>query len=305
MKKAFLLGAGLGTRLRPLTDTAPKPLVPVFHRPLAMHVLDHLASAGITEVAVNTHHLADSWRETFPDGRYRNLELTFFHEPILLETGGGIKNISDFIGDDPIMVFNGDILSDAPIAKLIAAHENSDRLATLAVCREGDARHLLVRDKHVLDIRNNLGRGEGTHQFTGIYCIDPQVLELIPANEKISIIPAFLELAKQDQLGAFSFDGSAWLDLGTRETYLASHGIGDNLSPLGKDFEPIHPKAYVDPTALIENSWIGPNAQVGAQAELKNTILWPNTEVTEGTKLTNCIIHQTNPVSGEHENKEL
>lgn len=85
MKKAFLLGAGLGTRLRPLTDTAPKPLVPVFHRPLAMHVLDHLASAGITEVAVNTHHLADSWRETFPDGRYRNLELTFFHEPIYLK----------------------------------------------------------------------------------------------------------------------------------------------------------------------------------------------------------------------------
>ncbi|GHC44584.1 sugar phosphate nucleotidyltransferase [Roseibacillus persicicus] len=304
MKKAFLLGAGLGTRLRPMTNTAPKPLVPVFHRPLATHALDHLAAAGIEEVAINTHHLHKEWERAFPKGRYQALKLHFFHEKDLLETGGGIKNIESFIAGDPILVYNGDILTNIRIDELIASHTASENTATLAARTDGPGQHLAVRGSQIIDIRNMLEVSEGSHQFTGIYCINPEVLELIPANEKVSIIPAFLILAGQGKLGAFDADAGHWLDLGTREAYLETHGIGAPLET-GKDLEPIHETARVEVGATITNSWIGPDCEVGRDADITDSILWPGTVVEAGASLTNCIVHSPTPVEGSHSNADL
>lgn len=304
MKKAFLLGAGLGTRLQPMTNTVPKPLVPVFHRPMATHALDHLHEAGIEEVAINTHHLHEEWSRTFPEGSYRGIKLHFFHEEILLETGGGIKNISSFIADDPLIVYNGDILTNIRIDELIAKHTSSDQVATLAVRSEGPAPHLAIDGDQVIDIRNKLGVSEGTHQFTGIYCIDPEILSLIPANEKVSIIPAFLELASQEKLGAFLADQGHWLDLGTRDAYLETHGIGAPLET-GQELPKVHPTAQVHPSATITNSWVGPHCQIGANAHLTDCLLWPNTKIDDDAALTNCIVHSHNPVSGTHRAQDL
>ena len=104
VKKAFVLAAGLGTRLRPLTDTLPKPLIPVGLKPLITFAFDHLiADAGVEEFIVNTHHLAGAYAGAFPDGTYRGRPLHFRHEPVLLETGGGIRNVADLLapGDGP------------------------------------------------------------------------------------------------------------------------------------------------------------------------------------------------------------
>ena len=304
MKKAFLLGAGLGTRLQPMTNTVPKPLVPVFHRPMATHALDHLFSAGITEVAINTHHLHQEWNRAFPDAQYRGIKLHFFHEKDLLETGGGIKNIASFIGDDPVLVYNGDILTNIRIEQLIAAHLISSNLATLAVRSEGPATHLAVTGNQVNDIRNKLEVAEGTHQFTGIYCIDAAILDRIPANEKVSIIPTFLDLAKEEKLGAYNADQGHWLDLGTRDAYLETHGIGGELET-GHEIPQIHETAQVAASATITNSWVGPNCEVGANATLTDTILWPGTQVEANASLTNCIVHTPTPVAGTHQDADL
>ncbi|MBK1834413.1 sugar phosphate nucleotidyltransferase [Roseibacillus ishigakijimensis] len=304
MKKAFLLGAGLGTRLRPLTNTVPKPLVPVFHRPLACHALDHLAEAGIEEVAINTHHLHQEWERTFPDATYRDLQLHFFHERELLETGGGIKNIATFIGDDSVLVYNGDILTNIDLQGLIARHRSGGGSITLASRSTGPGLHLEVQGEQVIDIRNKLGRGAGTHQFTGIYCLEPEVLDLIPPREKISIIPAFLTLAQGEKLGAFDADKGHWLDLGTREAYLETHGIGGEMPP-GLDHPRVHQSARVVADAHIENSWIGPDCVVGAGALVRDSILWPGTVVTAGARLERCIVHSSTPVSGTHEDRDL
>ena len=304
MKKAFLLGAGLGTRLRPMTNTVPKPLVPVFHRPMATYALDHLLAAGISEVAINTHHLHEEWERTFPGRTYRGMNLHFFHEEILLETGGGIKNIASFIGDDPLIVYNGDILTNIAIDQLIDQHEASSSIATLAVRSNGPACHLAVQNGLVTDIRNKLGISEGSHQFTGIYCISPEILSLIPADEKISIIPAFLELAKKGKLAAFGADQGHWLDLGTRDAYLETHGIGAELET-GHHLSPLHAEATIDPSAAITNSWVGPGCLVEAGAELTNCLLWPNTTVAAQAKLSNCIVHSPLPITGTHQDKDL
>ncbi|MEM9079379.1 MAG: sugar phosphate nucleotidyltransferase [Verrucomicrobiota bacterium] len=304
MTKAFLLGAGLGTRLRPMTNTVPKPLVPVFHRPMAMHALDHLIDAGISEVAINTHHLHEEWQRTFPENSYRSASLHFFHEPDLLETGGGIKNIASFIGNDSLLVYNGDILTNIRLDKLITGHLSSNNSATLAVRSDGPAKHLAVDGYSVRDIRNKLGIAEGTHQFTGIYCIDPEILELIPANERVSIIPAFLELASKNLLGAYPADAGHWLDLGTRTAYLETHGISTPL-PCQPHTPHIHETAQIHPSAKISNSWIGPHCKISENVTVLDSILWPSTSVSSDSSLTNCIVHTPSPVSGIQKNVDL
>ncbi|MBT7214724.1 MAG: NTP transferase domain-containing protein [Verrucomicrobia bacterium] len=297
MRKAFLLGAGLGTRLQPLTETLPKPLIPFANRPLITHALDHCLQAGITDFAINTHHLHETWDRFFPNGKYRDANLTFFHEPELLETGGGIKNIADWIKDDPVLVYNGDIITDFPIDRLMTGHMASNNTATLAVQNHGPDLRITVDGHRVTDVRGLIHQQQGTHQFTGIYVIDPEILELIPPNEKISIIPAFVELIKQGELGAYHVKGHPkWLDLGTRETYLkASLAIPPKVSR----------EARISETANIQNSWVAQNAIVESGAIIKDSILWPDTHVLQDAELTNCIVHSNSPTSGVHKSADL
>lgn len=297
MRKAFLLGAGLGTRLQPLTNTLPKPLLPFQNRPLITHAMDHCLAAGITDFAINTHHLAEAWQEAFPDGTYRGANITFFHEPVLLETGGGIKNIADWIGYDPVLVYNGDIVTDLPIDRLITRHMASNNSATLAIQDHGPALHIATDGSQITDIRGMVDGQPGTHQFTGVYCIDPEVLDLIPADEKISIIPAFLDLIKKKELGAYLIKGGPrWLDLGTRETYLAAHA----LTPAE-----ISPDATVESGADVQNSWVGSGCHIESGARVANSILWPGTKVLGDAELTNCIVHSNSPASGVHRDADL
>lgn len=186
--QAFLLGAGLGNRLRPMTSRLPKPLVPLFHRPLAAWALDACQRAGIQRFAVNTHHLAGAW-----DGFGNGADVTFFHEPELLDTGGGLKNIGSWMRDEPVLVHNGDIFSTLPLEKLLAAHDASGRPVTIAVRSSGKALHIALDPTggRVTDIRKLLGKTEGTHLFTGIYCVNPEFLDLIPTGKKSPSSPPF------------------------------------------------------------------------------------------------------------------
>jgi NDP-sugar pyrophosphorylase family protein len=297
MRKAFLLGAGLGTRLQPLTETLPKPLIPFANRPLITHALDHCLQAGITDFAINTHHLHETWDRFFPNGKYRGANLTFFHEPELLETGGGIKNIADWIKGDPVLVYNGDIITDLSIDRLMTGHMASNNTATLAVRDHGPDLRITAEGHRVTDVRGLIHQRQGTHQFTGIYVIDPEILDLIPPNEKISIIPAFVELIKQEELGAYHVKGHPkWLDLGTREAYLeASLAITPKVSK----------EAHISDTANIQNSWVAQNVIVESGAIIKDSILWPGTHVLQDAELTNCIVHSNSPTSGVHKSADL
>lgn len=284
MNQAFILGAGLGTRLRPLTDHLPKPLVPLFHRPLAEWALDACARAGIRRFAINTHHLPEAWQGFADQPRMAGNDITLFHEPVLLETGGGLKNIAAWIGGQPLLVHNGDIFSTLPLEKLIAVHEASGLPVTLALRSEGDARHIAVNASgdRVTDIRGKLGRGDGSHVFTGIYCVNPDFLAMLPSDEKVSVIPAFLELAEQGRLGAVVLDDGVWLDLGDHESYLKAH----RELALGPE---IHPLAVVESGALVEHAVIGPGAVIEAGAIVRNSVVWPGGRVKAGTVLDHAV----------------
>lgn len=300
VNQAFILGAGLGTRLRPLTDRLPKPLVPLFHRPLAAWALDACTRAGIRRFAINTHHLPQAWQDFRESPENGNHDITLFHEPVLLETGGGLKNISAWAGDQPLLVHNGDIFTTLPLEKLIAAHQTSGLPVTLALRSQGTEKRVAVDAalSRVTDLRHALGRAPGSHVFSGIYCVNPEFFDRLPAGEIISVIPAFLDLVREEKLGAVVIDEGVWLDLGDRDSYLQAH----RELALGPA---IHPLSCIDPGATIENSVVGPGAVVAAGAIVRNSVLWPDAHVSGDAVLDGCIVCTRQEVSGPHLHADL
>src|SRR3954464_3598395 len=117
--QAFVLAAGLGMRLRPLTEDLPKPLIPIFQKPLITFALDHLIAAGVESFVINTHHRPEPFRELFAESDFRGCPVKLVHEPEILGTGGGIKNAEPFLGDDLFISYSGDILTDVELQTLV------------------------------------------------------------------------------------------------------------------------------------------------------------------------------------------
>jgi mannose-1-phosphate guanylyltransferase len=314
--QAFVLGAGLGTRLRPLTDDLPKPLAPIFQKPLITFAFDHLIDLGISKFFVNTHHRPERFAETFPQSTYRDQKIEFRHEPVLLETAGGIANIADSLGKEPLLVYNGDILTDLPIALLIENHFRTGNCVTLALRSGLGPRHIAFdsRAGRILDIRNQLGTGAPDEfVFTGIYIVDGKFVDLLERDVKRSVIPVFLELIRRgEKLGGVVIDEGYWWDVGNREAYLQLHRELPALNfPVYPVVDPdwrrvVHKTAIVDPSAQLRGcTVVGRDCRVGAEAILEDTILWPRAEIASNTHLEGCIVRSEKKASGCHHNIDI
>jgi NDP-sugar pyrophosphorylase family protein len=304
IKTAFVLGAGLGTRLRPLTEKRPKPLVPIFNKPLITFAFDHLIAAGIRRFVVNTHHHPEaySWLLGESGGRcvYRDCPVFFCHEPVLLETGGGIKNASKLIGDEPFVVYNGDVLADIPIANLITAHANGNRMATLALRSVGAERRIQcdLEKGVVTDMRGLLGgRMDPSFLFTGISVFSPEIFDHIPKGEIISIIPVLAEiLSAGNEIGGVLIDEGAWFDIGNVDAYIEAHAIlasqKHTISYLPDDWiVPIDSTAIVKSAARFSGfTSIGAGATIGEDAHLHDVIVWPGASVDAGVHLQKSVV---------------
>jgi len=297
---AFVLGAGLGTRLKRLTQARPKPLIPVAGKPLITCAFDHLLGVGVKRIVVNTHHCAEAYDRAFPGNAYRHAALTFRHEPVLLETGGGIKNVEDLLGGAPFLVYNGDILSTLPLEPALAHHFASGNEVTLVLRSHGGPLQVAFdpATARVLDIGHRLERAPGTHLFTGIYVVNPAFLRRLKL-EKLSVIPAFLEMITQGAaLGAVVIDEGGWWDLGTREHYLEVHRTLRATDPTACW---VHPTAQVHPTARLTGATcVGAGAKIGPSAHLHDCILWEGTTIAPESALTRCILTENQSACGKH-----
>lgn len=317
MRRAFVLGAGLGTRLRPLTDQLPKPLIPVHHRPLISYAFAHLRGVGAREFVVNTHHLPAAYDAAFPDGTWNGCPLTFRHEPVLLETGGGLANVADlFAGDESFLVYNGDILTDLPLAPLLEAHEASGNLVTLALRSGGGLRNVAFDEASglVTDLRNALGsNSDRLFLFSGVYAVSPAFFRYLEPGRIESVVGAWLRAIRAgERVGGVVIDDGVWLDLGNRESYLAAHALGRRTvfplhEPLtAEEAAPAHPGAVVSPEARVdEGSSIGPGAVVEAGATLENTVVWPGGVVKAGGRLKGCVVRSGSVAEGVLENADV
>jgi NDP-sugar pyrophosphorylase family protein len=315
VESAFVLGAGLGTRLGLLTSDRPKPLVPVFGKPIIAFAFDHLIAAGIRQFVVNTHHRAGAYEADFPatDGRssYRERPVTFRHEPLLLETGGGIKNVQDLLGGGDFLVHNGDVLADLDLKKLIFAHAGSGRVATLGLRSSGGPTQIAFDETAglVTDIRGALGKPASKQcLFTGIYMVSPSLFDFLPAGKPVSVITALLEaMCDGREIGGVLLDEGAWFDLGTVEAYKAIHGLiagGLRFSHTPDDNWP--QLVAADATVGIGSrmsgmTTLGSGSEVGEGCELEDCILWPGAKTASRLRLKDCIVRTFANQSAEHQ----
>ncbi len=228
----MILAAGLGTRLRPLTDNRPKALVEVAGHTLLEIALSRLRSFGVTEVVINVHHFADMIVEYLKAHNNFSTRIEVSREDILLDTGGGLKKAGYFFpgskGEEPFILHNVDVVSTIDLDRLVQFHEEHQALATLAVQDRETSRYLLFDDQAKLCSRQAGNDGEAelarpsqatqALAFTGIHVISPRLLQLMTEDGAFSIITTYLRLAAQgEKILAFRADEFYWRDLGRPE----------------------------------------------------------------------------------------
>lgn len=224
--KAMILAAGLGTRLRPLTETRPKPLLPVAGTPLIVWNLLLLRRHGVIEVLINLHHLGPMIEQTLGDGRRYGLTLTYSHEPVILGTGGGIKQAEPFFEGQPFLVLNGDTLLELDLDALMQAHRDRGALATMVLREDPDVERwgpvVVDRTGRILSITGR-GRMEGDAaqrlMFAGVHVMHPRLLREVPAGRESSIIEAYVRaITEGEPVYGYRMAGY-WSDVGTPERY--------------------------------------------------------------------------------------
>ena len=310
--QAFVLAAGLGKRLRPLTDDLPKPLIPIFQKPLITFTLDHLINAGVNRFVINTHRHPELFRSFFNRGNYGGASVTLVHEPELLETGGGIRNAERLLGSDPFITYSGDILTDVNLHPLIDEHFRRGNDVTLALRDTGLASDIALREHRVVDVANRYGIA-GNLDFANIAVWNPAVFQRIPPQKKISFIPILTDwIGQGGKIGGLEMNDGKWVNIGSRTEYLDVHRriLRDDWKPhyfKNHDWpERTAKSAIVDASAEIRGcSVVAEDCLVGAEAILEDTILWPDAEIASKSQLHGCIVRSQKKVSGIHRNIDI
>src|SRR5713101_6226592 len=243
--KAMILAAGLGTRLRPLTDHRPKALVEIAGRTLLEITLSHLGAFGIREVIINVHHFADMILEYLKTNDNFGMHIEVSREEALLDTGGGLKRAAYFFLEDskpfdkPFIVHNVDVISTIDLRRMVQFHTEHQALATLAVQDRETSRYLLFDEQLQLcgrragrdgnpELVRSAQRTEAL-AFSGIHVISPRLLEMMIEEGAFSIISTYLRLAAQgERILAFRADEYYWRDMGKPE----------NVAQAAKDLKP-------------------------------------------------------------------
>lgn len=298
--RAMVFGAGLGTRLRPLTELLPKPVVPFFDRPLSGWTIDHLVRAGARSVVVNTHHLADRVEASLREHTARahpRLALSFSREDVLLGTGGGLRRAWELeerargpMSEDEVLVaMNGDILFAPDLEAIVAEHRARRAEATLVLRHTADpfslgAIEIDPAGRVVSMLAKSATHAAGTAaMFTGVHVLSRSVLERLPA-EGCVIRQGYRAWLAEGRAVFGTLSEAPWLDLGTPRVYRDAHlevlrgeralpGIVPSASWLGRDVR-------VAAGARIEAAVVGADARVGP-VRLDRVVVWPGARVAE------------------------
>lgn len=215
--KAMILAAGRGSRLAPLTDKVPKPMLPVRDRPLIRWQLEWLKKAGITEIVINLHHLGEQIRDDLGDGYDLGVTLQYSPEDELLETAGGVKHALPLLGDDPFVILNGDIWTDFDFRTLPSAPPD-DLPAHIVLTPTPSWR---AAGDFEFDGSRVAARG-GAFVYCGIAVLTPELLKNRPEHA-FSLRDVYFDLIRTRQLSGQIFEGQ-WLDIGTLEQYESIRG---------------------------------------------------------------------------------
>ena len=284
----FLPAAGLGERLRPITNHMPKPLLPILGRPLIEIILERVAAVCAGRIGINLHYKPDMIRAWAQNSSYAD-RITFFPEDPILGTGGALKNAGAFLSSGQFLVHNSDILLDIDFSRLIEAHQRNKNIATLVTHRHPILSNVVIDDNDLVrdvenpgDSRPDPNRIAKKVAYTGIALYSPEILHFLPPGVSHATV-AWLDAAKEGhRVQALDVSGAYWNDIGTPVSYAA--GVLDALREGG------------------ETVFRSPSARCGEIDADGYLVLEHDSEVRDKTRLRNCLVMPHARVSGRHEN---
>lgn len=321
--KAVIIAGGFGTRLRPLTYNRPKPIVPVANRPFVLHQIELLRKYGIKDIILNIHYLPKNMELVLGDGKEFGVKLYYSIEKEPLGTAGAVKNAEEYFDKEPLVVFNGDILTDIDISDLIDFHKKNDACATIALTEVEDPTQygVVVTDENGR-VKQFLEKPSWEHAVTnkinaGIYILDPQIFKNVPKDKPYSFERELFPSLLAEGRNVFAkVSSSYWLDIGTPKKYMQAHrDILNQEIIVNIDGENVAPQTWIHKTAQIESGAklkgpliIGKNVKIAQRASVKNfsvigdevsidhgviiedSIILRNCKLGKEVKLKNCII---------------
>ena len=284
--KALILAGGLGTRLRPLTYTRPKHLLPIANVPHIEHVFDLLQRHGVDEVVLLTSYLAEAFETSIEHAAQRGLSVAVAHEEEPLGTAGALKNAQALVGDDTFLAFNGDVLTDVDLSATLAWHRERGAEATIVLTPVDDPSAYGVvptePDGRVLGFIEKPPPGEAPTNLinAGVYVCEPRLLDRIPGGRVCSaereLFPAVVQDGTMYALGTDAY----WMDIGTPETYLQANFdalAGRYVCPAvehpDEEMVLLAPGAEVHESAQVSSSCLGSDSRVGADAIVERAVL--------------------------------
>ena len=319
--KALILAGGFGTRLRPLTYTRPKHMLPIANRPHIQHVFDLLDNCGVREIVLLTSYLAKHFAGVVEHVAARGFHFEVAHEEEPLGTAGALKNAAGLLGDGDFLALNGDILTDIDLSGVLEFHRNKDAEATIVLTSVDDpsAYGVVPTDDagRVLGFIEKPPRSEAPTNLinAGIYVFKPSILERIPAGVVYSaereLFPGLV--AEGARLFATATD-AYWMDIGTPQQYLTANldallgryrtsavpspGNGAVLSSDGATVAPtasvrtvcLGPGAKIEDGSTVERSVLLPGAVIGAGAHVETTIVGENARVRPGAVVAGAAV---------------
>ena len=301
--KALLIAGGLGTRLRPLTFTRPKHLLPIAGRPHIEHVLDLLVRHGVTDIVLLSSYLADAFAGVIERAHERGIEIEVTHETDPLGTAGALKNAEDLVGDDTFFAFNGDVLTDVDLSALLTFHRASGADGTILLTPVGDPSAYGVvptdEDGRVTGfVEKPAPEDAVTNEINaGVYVLEPSVLTSIPSGRAVSIErEVFPVLAARGDLYAHATE-AYWMDIGTPEKYLQANldALGgrfatDAVPQPGPDAIVAAADVQIDDGARVSSACLGRGCVVENGAVVRNSVLLDGVTVAAGASVIGSIL---------------
>jgi mannose-1-phosphate guanylyltransferase len=304
--RAVVLVGGEGTRLRPLTLTRPKPMLPVAGVPMLARKLAHLAEHGVTEAVLSLGYKPDAFMTAFPEGHVAGVQLHYAVEPEPLDTAGAIRFAAQAAGfldgddDEPIVAVNGDVLTSLDLSEQITFHRSVGARATIALTQVEDPSAFGVvpchPDGRVIDFVEKPKREEAPTDWIngGTYVLERSVIRDITPGVRVSIERVvFPQLVADGSLYAIQ-SSEPWVDAGIPSTYLKANldAIGAGAPPAGL----VDPSASIDPTAIVEQSVIGAGGVVGPGAVVRRSVLLAGAAVAGGCVIEDSMLGEASRV---------
>ncbi len=291
--KAVILAAGLGTRMRPLTNRTAKPALPVLNEPLIVRTLRELKRAGVSEVMINLHHRPDSIRAAIPAGSL-GLKIRYSREATILGTGGALRKVRGWAGRAPLFVVNGDVIFDFDLKAMTALHRKTGALATLALKPNPNPKKYkpVVTDRtgRILSIRGRpRGRKGAVSLFASVHLIEPVILERLPSGPSDTVGDLYIPLLREGAHLQGVRQAGVWHDLGSPSGYLKAHARLLAVRA-GRRSVLIDSSVRAGKGARVARSVIGAGCVVEPFARVAGCVIWDGALVRSGASLKNCIV---------------